>query len=312
MPGEHRAAIERFVRYLVGAQRSGNTARLYVGVVERWLADGGMPGHVDMERLQAWLARRRLGRSVASMNLDVKALRAFYRHQASWGECAELEVLKIPRQRRAPERLPRALDDAQIGLVLGTCPLDTFVGLRDYAMLLTIYTCGLRASEVIGMRTPDLVERDLLFVVGKGGKHRYVPVSDHLCDTLEGYMHARGKLRPGKKHALWLRQDGRPLRNGRSVWEIVSKRVWRALGVQGDLSRVSRGGRPWQGHYPHELRASCATALLRNGMDLRAIADLMGHASIDTTARYLAIDVDMLRAATARHPRAKRMPGCDG
>lgn len=276
------------------------------------MAEGGVPGHVDQDKLVRWLARRRLGRSVASFNMDVKALRAFYRHQASWGDCSDADLAKIPRMRRPPQRLPWLLDDGQIGQVLGTCPLDTFIGLRDYAMLLTLYTCGLRASELIGMQLCDVVDDEFLFVAGKGGHHRYVPMGAQLPLVLEGYRRARARLRPGKRQAYWLRVDGRPLRNGRSVWSIVSTRIWRALGVHGDVAQISRGRTPWSGHYPHELRSACATALLRNGMDLTAIAELMGHRDASTTARYLAVDLEMLQAATALHPRARRVQVSNG
>lgn len=300
-------AAERFDRYLAGVRRSVHTRRLYGAAVRAWLRAGGAPGHVDGVVLSRYLARRRQACAVATVNLDLKALRAFYRLQVELGDATVGDLARLPRQRKVPARLPRWLSDAQIGEVLGLCPLDTFVGLRDYAIVLTLYATGLRASELAGMALGDLIDGDTLYVVGKGGKARYVPTGEQLAGVLEGYLHARRHTRPGKRSAFWLRADGRPLRNGRSIWEIVSKRIWAALGMRAGLHRVGRGGRPWTGHFPHELRASFATALLHRGMPLTAIAQLMGHADVATTALYLGVDLEHLRAAASLHPRALRI-----
>jgi integrase/recombinase XerD len=300
-------AAERFDRYLAGVRRSVHTRRLYGGAVRAWLRAGGAPGHVDGTVLARWLARRRQSCAVATVNLDLKALRAFYRLQIELGEATAADLARLPKQRKVPARLPRWLSDAQIGEVLGLCPIESFVGLRDYAIVLTLYATGLRASELAGMAVGDLIDGDTLYVVGKGGKARYVPTGEQLAGVLDGYLHARGRTRKGKRSAFWLRADGRPLRNGRSIWEIVSKRIWAALGIRAGLHRVGRGGRPWTGHFPHELRASFATALLHRGMPLTAIAELMGHADVATTALYLGVDLEQLRAAAKLHPRALRV-----
>ena len=299
-------AVGRFDRWMVGGQLAARTRTLYSRAVMRWFEFGGVPGHVDGALLARFLATRRLTCGQAAINMDNKALRAFYRCQVAWGDVDGGQLLKFPRQRKPPARTVRWLTDDQIGAVLAACPLDTFIGLRDFAMILTLYAAGLRAGELIGMQVGDFIDRSLLYVVGKGGRARYVPTGDQLAGVLDGYLHARGGLRPGKKSTFWLRADGRPLRNGRSVWEIVSKRLWQALGIAGGLHRVNRGGRPWTGHFPHELRASFATALLHRGMDLMAIAQLMGHADVATTAHYLGVDLPYLRAQMAHHPRALR------
>lgn len=302
------AAVERFARHLAVLHRSPDTVRLYLGAVRRWLAAGGTVGHVDGALLARWLARRRDCCAPATVNLDVKALRAFYRCQHGWGSCSDLDLARAltPRQRKPPPRVVRWLTDAQVGEVLGALPLDTFLGLRDYAIVLTLYGCGLRAGELAAMEVPDLIDGQLLYVRGKARRDRYVPVGEQHAGVLAGYLHARAGLRPGKRNAFWLKRDGRPLRNGRSIWEIVSKRIWQALGLRSGLHRVSRGGPAWQGHYPHLLRASFATALLHRGMPITAIAQLMGHASTATTAYYLGVDLAHLRRAAACHPRAFR------
>lgn len=306
---DDQVAVERFTRYLAGMSRSPHTRRLYVGAVRAWLRAGGRPGHVDGALLARYLAERRTRCAASTVNLDIKALRAFYRLQADLEDATQADIDRLPRLTRVPRRLPRWLSDSQVGEVLGACPLDTFIGLRDYAIMLTLYTAGLRAGELAGMAVGDFIDDAMIYVVGKGGHGRYVATGEQLAGVLNGYLHARAGLRPGKRNAFWLRANGLPLRNGRSIWEIVSKRMWQALGVRGGLHRVQRGGRPWAGHYPHELRASFATALLHRGMPLPAIAQLMGHRSIETTAHYLGVDLAHLRRAAAFHPRALRVSG---
>ena len=278
---------------------------MYVRCVVRWFVFGGRPGHVDRELLARYLATRRTGRAVATVNMEIKALRAFYAHQQRWDAVDAQQLAKVPRMRKPPARLPRWFTDDQIGEIFAVCP-DTFIGRRDRTILMTLYATGLRASELANMDISHLIDGDLLYVEGKGGHARYVPLGDTLAAELARYIRERGTTRPGKSGTLWVRENGRALRNGRSIWEIVSKRIWQAIGVRSGLHRIGRGGRPWTGHYPHELRSSCATALLHNGMPLPAVADLLGHVDMATTAHYTGADLAHLRAAAAHHPRAFR------
>jgi site-specific recombinase XerD len=262
---------------------------------------------VDELVLARWLARRRQAVAVNTVNLDLKALRSFYRLQEASGAASKGCLLAIPKGKRPPRRVVRYLTDEQIGEVLGSLPLTTFTGLRDYTMIRTLFETGLRASELVQLELGCILVDNTLFVRGKGGKDRYVPITAQLAGVLAGYRNAHGGTRPGKRSALWVTARGKPLRNGRSIWEIVSRRLWAALGVRSGLHRLQRGRVPWQGHYPHALRASFATALLRNGCPITAIAQMMGHADVATTALYLGVDLTQLRAAAAHHPRALRV-----
>lgn len=304
IPEQYQAAVERFARSLGVKFFSPNTRRLYVAAVERWLAAGGAPGHVDLEAFMRFLAGRRATCAVNTVNLDLKALRAFYRHQVAWDDLAPTELAKIPRGRRPPQWLPKTLDEAAIGEVLGSLPLDTFLGLRDYSLIRLAFESGLRASELAKLRLGDMLDDHAVFVhAGKGRVDRYAPITPELSGILADYVHARAGLRPGELVALWLAVDGRPLANGRSVWEIVSRR----LGAAGTLRGVRATGRPWQGMCPHLLRSAFAATLLRNGCPLTAIAQLMGHKNASTTALYLGVDLQHLREAAQHHPRAVRV-----
>lgn len=312
LPGEDQEAVKRFHRHLLVANRSAATRRMYLRCVLRWLAFGGVPGHVDQALLARFLSGRRQRCAQATVNMDIKALRAFYRLQVAYGSAPAGHADKIPKLRKPPARLPRYLTDEQIGEVLAACD-DGFLGRRDFAILMTLYATGMRASELVGMHVSHFIDGDLLYVVGKGGKARYVPVGDTLGRALAQYMDGRRRVRRAKGGPLWVDATGKPLASGRSIWRIVSKRIWQALGVRAGLHRIQRGGgRPWTGHFPHELRASCATALLASGMDLRAIAELLGHESLDTTAGYASVDLGQLKRAAGHHPRALRADGASG
>lgn len=287
--------------------KSADTQRMYLRCVVRWLVFGGVPGHIDGALLARFLATRRTGRAVATVNMDIKALRAFYAHQDRWDLLVPGHQQLLPKMRKPPARLPRWFSDDQVGEIFAVCP-DTFVGRRDRAILMTLYATGLRAGELAGIDISHIIDGDLLFVEGKGGHMRYIPLGPTLAGVLAAYQRDRATTRPGKGGSLWVRENGRALRNGRSIWEIVSKRIWQAMGLRSGLHRITRGGKPWTGHFPHELRSSCATALLRNGMPLPAVAELLGHADMATTALYTAVDLDMLRGAAAHHPRALRPP----
>lgn len=296
---DDRAELERFANHLRVAGRSHNTARLYAAAVSRWLAVGGRPGHVDRELLLQYLRHRRDQCRPATVNLDLQALRAFYRHVSAWGRCSTACVEQIPRQLRVPARLPRYLDVSEVDLALAAIDVGTFLGLRDHTMIRLGFESGLRASEVIGMTTSSLLEDGTLYVLGKGRRERYVPVSPSLAAQLDAYGVARARLRPGKRSALWLTASSVPLRSGRSLWEIVQRRL--GAGV-----RAISGRRSWTGVYPHMLRAGFATALMRGGCPLPAIAQMLGHANLSTTAAYLGVELEQLRAAIDRHPRARR------
>ena len=306
LPQEYQNAVARFDRALAGMNRAPDTRRLYCSAVRQWLLFGGAPGHLDGALVARYLAGMRERCATATVNLAIKALKAFYRLQAEFGIASNEDHMRLPRMRRPAVRMPRWLTVDQIGEILASLPLGTFVGLRDFTLIQLLFDTGIRAGEAARLELGDVLDDGLLFVRGKGGQDRYAPLSDEVLRTLQGYIKARAGLRPGKRVALWLANSGRPLANGRSIWEIVQRRVWAALGRKGGWHCVERVGRPWRGHYPHELRASFATALLERGCPVTAISQLLGHKSIDSTAHYLGVDVATLKKAAACHPRAKR------
>ena len=303
--------VERFALFLRSMGRSAATVRAYRAAVARYL---GFASRVPegLDPVARYIATRRTVGSLsqASLNLELSALRTWF----NWLRIADPEAWQpagFPRQKRSPQRLPRALSDQEVGLLLAAPDLSTYVGFRDHVIMATLYQCGLRASELASLELGSVRIDGLLYVRGKGGVDRLVPFGAAWHGLLESYLRLRSTVRPGKRSALFLTRHGRPLRDGRSVWVIVNRYARRALGLACGYTRLegAYAGRPWRGHYPHLLRAAFATELQRSGINLAALAQMLGHSSLETTTRYLGVDLDHLRAAARLHPRALHQNG---
>lgn len=163
---------------------------------------------------------------------------------------------------------------------------DSYIDLRDKAILELLYATGMRASEVCFLDVFQVAE-GVISVKGKGGKERIIPVAKRSAELLESYLAKRGKS--DKKAPLFLSKRGKRLQRS-DIWRIVKK--WaRAAGIEKPVS-------------PHTLRHSYATHLLENGADLRIIQELLGHSHISTTERYTQISKKHLFSTFAKlHPR---------
>ena len=301
------AALARFARHLGYLNRSRATVRLYVSRVRAWFAAGGHAGHLDRDALTRWIGQRRDHVAPATVNLDLKAVRAFYACQAAHDACAPLARGDTPQLRRAPARLPRAYSASEVAALLDAPSARTWIGRRDRLVLRVLADTGLRASELARLTLGSVLPEGFLFVDGgKGGRDRYVPISAHLQADLVRWEAIRREARPGKRSALFVTSRGRPFGGGRTVWDIVRRYARAAMAAAQGAGRAVSGGVAWSGHSPHVLRATLGTHLLERGMPITAIAETLGHASIATTARYLAPPLEHLRAAASKHPRAKK------
>jgi integrase/recombinase XerC len=198
--------------------------------------------------------------------------------------------------------LPRFLSaEAAAEVVITPLGQSTLTGvhrLRDAAALELLYGCGVRVSELVALDLADIsLEGAELRVLGKGGKERIVPLGSKAADALGGYLAERGRLRHPKtghldENALLLGRGGRRLTT-RWIQKLVKR--YGALGA----------GRP--DLHPHALRHSCATHMLEGGADLRAIQEMLGHASLSTTQRYTHLSLDQLLSVYDRaHPLSKQ------
>lgn len=249
------------------------------------------------------------GRAPASIARTLSAWRSFYRWLVARGEAAANPVAGVRAPRR-PARLPKALAPDQAVRLAGHETTDDPLALRDRAIVELLYSSGLRLAELVQLdwrffpaegRTPrsrgwiDLAAAECT-VTGKGVKQRTVPIGSHAVAALRAWLAARAALlRPdGDQRALFLSASGRR----------ISPR-----GVQVRVAALARRlGLPVAVH-PHMLRHSMASHLLQSSGDLRAVQELLGHASIAATQIYTKLDWQHLaQVYDAAHPRAKRKP----
>ena len=203
------------------------------------------------------------------------------------------ELIESPRLGR---KLPEVLNIEDVSRIIDTIDLSEPHGERNKAILETLYGCGLRVSEVIDLKISDLHFREgIISVTGKGDKQRLIPIGESALKQINTYKdQVRIHLAPEKKSEdiLFLNRNGRKM-SRQMVFLIVKKQVEKA-GIKKNIS-------------PHTFRHSFATHLVQNGADLRAVQDLLGHASITTTEIYTHLDSDDLRKAILDfHPRSRQ------
>ena len=311
---DQQATLAGFARYLTVCGRARATVRLYCASVRRWLAFGGASGHVDANLFWSFVAHRRRRCGHAALLLEVKALRAFYRAQHALGHALPDQAARVPSlPRRRGQRVVRWLDGDQVRAAQAQPDGRTWLGFRAAVVLATLAETGIRTGELVALRLGDVLEGWLYVAPGKTKRDRYVPISAALQALLGEWIRRRAEVGPGKRAALFVTHQGLPFRGTWVVWSLVSRHTRAALGVGCGPRRVGtkRGqrGTPWQGYYPHLLRASYATALACDGMPLTALAQLLGHASVQTTTHYLGgVDLTHLREQLCKHhPRGRRV-----
>ncbi len=248
------------------------------------------PDQLTARNVLAYLQylREERGNGDSAVNRAVVVLRRFYAAMVAMGylDHSANPLVGFPSIKAVPRKLPVALSHEQVRRLLAEPKPDTVIGLRDRALLALLYGTGIRASECAGLRNGnvDLVQLTIT-VKGKGGHERVIALNPELAEVLRVYLQARG---PSLPTAPFFRSRfGRPLSRG-SIYERV--RRW------GQRSRV---GFPLS---PHRLRHTFATHLVRAGVGLVTIRDLLGHRLITSTQIYLHVTADDLRAAAARHP----------
>jgi site-specific recombinase XerD len=224
----------------------------------------------------------------SAVNRTVVVLRRFYGAMVAMGHLDHHDnpLASFPSIKAVPRKLPVALSSEQVTRLLSEPEPDTVIGLRDRALLALLYGTGIRASECASLRNANVDLKQLTITVqGKGGHERTIPLNVELAEVLRTYLEARG---PALNNAPFFRSRfGRPLSRG-GIYERV--RTW------GQRSRV---GIPLS---PHRIRHTFATHLVRAGVGLVTIRDLLGHRLITSTQIYLHVTADDLRAAAARHP----------
>jgi site-specific recombinase XerD len=248
-----------------------------------------------LRRFAGVLSERRLSRSSVARKLA--SIRAFHRNLVQRGEL-EANPADLVATPKRDQYLPRVLKSAEAARVLESIPASSPLELRDRAMFEVAYGAGLRAEELVNLDVSDLdPDAEEMRVTGKGSKTRIVPLGEPAWRSIERYLdQARPKLASSSddgrraEPALFLSKTGRRL----STSDVRRR-------LRASTQRAGTG----PGVTPHTLRHSFATHLLEGGADLRAIQELLGHASISTTQTYTRIESGRLRRAYAKaHPRA--------
>jgi integrase/recombinase XerC len=299
LPPAMRDAVDEFARHLASVRnRSGHTVRAYVGDVVSLLDHAARMGHADPGRLdvtvlRSWLARlRTMGAARTSLARRAAAARTFTAWAHRTGRVAVDAGAQLASP-RAHRELPVVLRPEQAAaLVLAPGDEASPTLLRDRLVLELLYATGIRVGELCGLDLGDVDRgRRVVRVLGKGAKERAVPYGLPAEEALDDWLRlGRPDLaRPGSGDALLLGARGGRMQPG------VVRRVVGGYARTANLPHVG----------PHALRHSAATHLLEGGADLRAVQELLGHASLSSTQIYTHVSVERLRAAFRQaHPRA--------
>lgn len=255
------------------------------------------PTEIDLEQLQEFILWvNNLGLGARSQARLLSALKTFYGYLLleDFIDTDPTELLEGPRLSR---NIPEVLTYEEVQRILDAIDLSTDHGVRNRAMLETLYACGLRVSELIELRLsnffPDI---GFLKVVGKGNKERIIPIGDeavkHIKLYREGVRRRMMNIKKGHENILFLNRRGRGL--SRVMVFMIVKEAAREAGIDKKVS-------------PHTFRHSFATHLIEGGADLKAVQDMLGHESIITTEIYTHLDTDYLRETImSYHPRNRK------
>lgn len=301
-------AIEAFENHLRLTQRvSPNTLRSYIKDCEQFASflrrtrkrppeqeDLNGLDWIDTSIVRLYLAHLHRSHKKSSIGRKLSAIKIFFRYLAREGLIAmdPSQILSGPKPMR---KVPVFMPVDEVFQLLEKPDISTPMGLRDRAVLETLYSCGLRVSELVGLDLGNVdFEVGMVKVLGKGDKERFVPIGKMALSALRDYLSIRGEFVQGNvkdTEALFLNRLGGRL-SARTVSRIIDKFV-KCCGIQKKIG-------------PHALRHSFATHLLDGGADLRAIQEMLGHVSLSTTQKYTHVSMGrLMEIYDSAHPRAR-------
>lgn len=287
--------IDKFMNYLRGEKNSSpHTITNYTVDLQSFAQfigekDVAAIDHLLLRRFLAEMraknfAKRTIARKLAS-------LRSFFRFLFREGYIKTNPITSLSTP-KLDKKLPVVLDEGKVTKLLQSPSEDDVSGLRDKALLETLYSAGIRVSELVGLDTNDVdFISEVIKVFGKGSKERIVPIGSPAVKAMRKYLEKRdGEVKVKDKDAVFLNKNGTRLTD-RSVRRILDKYI-RQTSVAEHIS-------------PHSLRHSFATHLLDRGADLRSVQELLGHANLSTTQIYTHVTMDRLKTVYDKaHPRA--------
>jgi tyrosine recombinase XerD len=290
--------FEDYLAYLkLEKKLSDNTADAYMHdlrLLEEFITNEYelSPEKVEMPHIEAFLAHLHdRGHNRTSTARILSGVRSFYNYLLinDKVDISPTEMIENPKLSR---KLPVVLSVEEIRKILDTIDLSTPQGHRNRAMIETLYSCGLRVSELVGLRLSDLFFDDgFLRVIGKGDKQRLVPVSQEAVRQIKRYLDQRKHLPQDSRHKdiVFLNNKGRQL--SRVMVFLIIKEAVQSAGIAKEVS-------------PHTFRHSFATHLVQGGADIRAVQEMLGHESIATTEIYTHLNKEYLRQTLQNHPLA--------
>ncbi len=286
--------IDKFVNYLkVEKNSSPNTITNYKVDLSAFAAfagerDVGEIDHLVLRRLLAEMRAKNFSKRTIARKLA--SLRSFFKflYREGYIKTNPISAISTPK---LDKKLPVVLDEKRVEMLVQCPPGDTAAGLRDRAILETLYSTGIRVSELVGLDTGDIdFISGVAKVFGKGSKERIVPVGEPALAAIRRYNDQKKAKDVREKDAAFLNKSGGRLTD-RSVRRIVDKYI-RACGIAEHIS-------------PHSLRHSFATHLLDRGADLRSVQELLGHINLSTTQIYTHVTMERLKSVYDKaHPRA--------
>lgn len=292
--------VKQFGRYLkLERGLSSNTIEAYLSDVEKLVGfiqaedlDWRTVTGEDLHRFVCTLQDLGIGaRSQARIISGIKSFFNFLRLE-KWIEQDPSELIETPK---LGMKLPDVLTVEEVDAMVNSIDLMAPEGQRNRAIIETLYGCGLRVSELVGLRISDLYFPDgYIMVEGKGGKQRLVPISESAIRVIRSYMEDRASIavKRGNENILFLNRRGSQL--SRVMVFYIVKQACEQCGIKKKVS-------------PHTLRHTFATHLLEGGANLRAIQQMLGHESITTTEIYTHLDRQFLRQEILQHhPRNKK------
>ena len=293
--------IRGFISYLkLERSLSGNSIEAYrhdVELLAQFLDHKKYdlsPIQIELNHLKEfihWI--NELGLNARSQARIISGLKAFYKYLLLENEIKNdpTMLLETPKLGR---KLPDVLDIHDIDNLIAAIDLSTPEGERNKAILETLYSCGLRVSELVNLKISNLfLDIEFIKVTGKGNKERLVPIGSEAIKLINNYvLYVRSKLniKPGNEDILFLNRRGAGLT--RVMIFTIIKRLAKQINLKKKIS-------------PHTFRHSFATHLIDGGADLRAVQEMLGHESITTTEIYTHLDREYLRSAIIQfHPRS--------
>lgn len=294
MTDYHFSLLTDYKQYLQLEQNlTANSIEAYLHDAERFLItienDGTELSAVTYEYLQHFLSLLYdLGISARSVARIISGIRSLYRYLLVENivDRDPSELLEAPK---IGLHLPEVLSLEEIDKIIETIDLEKTEGKRNKAIIETLYSCGLRVSELCKLRLDDiLIKEEFIKVYGKGRKERLVPMSQQAIDAITDYLHSDTRAVPkaGQEEFLFLSRFGKAI--SRNMVFTIIKNIAQEAGIRKEIS-------------PHTFRHSFATHLLSGGANLQAIRLMLGHEDIGTTAIYTHIDKQQLKQEILSH-----------